>query len=245
MLTKPLAKSASARWTRDDSLKALRACSLFCNWPDERIADVAAIARVEQYARGTEIYAEDPEKREVFIVVRGEIEIGRCSAAGKKFVLGVAGPHEVVGLVRLLSQIPIHYEYRAYADSVLLHLPCDDLIAILDANLILWRDIAMLMCARQGDSLRLLNDQTLGSLEQRMAAILINLARIHGKTGIGGTELGLRLPQEQLGSMLGVTRQSANKLLRVLEEAGIIGIDYNRITIRNSLALERVAERRD
>src|SRR3546814_15189473 len=86
------------------------------------------------------------------------------SAAGKRFVLGVAGAHEALALVLLLSEVRLPYDLRAYADSVLLHLPCDALTAILDAEPILWRDVALLLCPRHGDSLRLLHDPTLGSL---------------------------------------------------------------------------------
>ena len=41
--------------------------------------------------------------------------------------------------------------------------------------------------------------------------------------------------------MLGVTRQSINKLLRGFEEAGMIAVDYNRITICDPAALDAVA----
>ncbi len=235
------AKQGERRWSCEERLEMLRSCQLFAAWPAARLADLAAIARAGHYPRGTEIYPRDPRRREAFVVVAGGIEISRVSAAGKKFVLGLAGPRDVVGLVRLLDRQPIHFAYRAHADSILLHLPADALIAILDAEPALWRDIALFMCARQGDSLRLLNDQQLGSLEQRMAATLVGLARIHGIAGEDGTELGLRLPQEQLGAMLGVTRQSVNRLLRGFEEAGLIATDYNRITIRDPLALDAIA----
>lgn len=224
---------------------ALRCCPLFANWSAARLADLAAIARAEYYPRGAEIYAHDPEKREAFVIVSGGVEVSRASAAGKKFVLSVQGPHEVLAIVRLLAAPPIHYVYTAYEDSVLLHLPCDGLAAILDADPILWRDVALLMCVRHGDSLRQLNDQKLGSLDQRMAATLVDLARIHGIAGKAGIELGLRLPQEQLGAMLGVTRQSANKLLRGFEGAGLIAVDYNHITIRDPAALDAIAAARD
>lgn len=230
-------------WRAAERLAVLRLCPLFAGWPEARLADLAAIARAETYPRGTEIFARDPEKREAFVIASGEIEVSRGSMAGKKFVLSLQGPHEILAIVRLLAEQPIHYVYSAYEDSVLLHLPCDGLAAILDAEPILWRDIALLMCARQGDSLRQLNIQKLGSLEQRMAATLADLSRIHGVAGKAGTELALRLPQEQLGAMLGVTRQSVNKLLRGFEAAGLIAVDYNRITIRDPAALDGIAAR--
>lgn len=229
-------------WSQGEREAALRRCPLFARWSDARIADLAAMACAEYYPRGTEIFAHDPERREAFVIASGEVEVSRGSAAGKKFVLGINGAPQILAIVRLLADPPIRYDYRAYEDSVLLHLPADGLAAILDAEPILWRDVALLMCARHGDSLRLLGDHNLGSLDQRMAATLVDLARIHGTAGRQGIELGLRLPQEQLGAMLGVTRQSVNKLLRGFEAAGLIAIDYNRITIRDPAALDAIAE---
>ena len=229
-------------WSQGEREAALRRCPLFARWSDARIADLAAIARAEYYPRGTEIFAHDPERREAFVIASGEVEVSRGSAEGKKFVLGINGAPQILAIVRLLADPPIRYDYRAYEDSVLLHLPADGLAAILDAEPILWRDVALLMCTRHGDSLRLLGDHNLGSLDQRMAATLVDLARIHGIAGGQGIELGLRLPQEQLGAMLGVTRQSVNKLLRGFEAAGLIAIDYNRITIRDPAALDAIAE---
>lgn len=225
----------------DDRALMLQRCRLFAGWSHMQLAEAAAIARVQNYDRGAEIFAQNPEQRDMFVVASGRVEISRGTEQGRKFVLSLAGPNEILAVVRLLTDVPLHYVYRAYEDCVLLHLPCDRLAAILDADPILWRDVALLMCLRQGDSLRLLNDQKLGSLEQRMAATLIDLARIHGIAGDAGTDLGLRLPQEQLGAMLGVTRQSVNQQLRAFERGGLIESDYNRITIRDPLALEAIA----
>lgn len=233
------------RWSAEDRMAALRLCPPFSDWSETRLADLAAIARAEHYRRGSEIYARDPECREVFVIAAGEIEISRASATGRKYVLSISGPRNALALVRLLDRPPIHFTYRAHGDATLLHLPVARLIAILDADPSLWRSIALLMCARQGESLRLLNDQQLGSLEQRMAAVILDLARIHGIEGAGGIEVGLRLPQEQLGAMLGITRQSVNKLLRGFEDAGLVATDYNRLTIRDHSALDRIAAPRD
>lgn len=232
-------------WNIENRLEALSTCAPFSDWPAAVLAELAAIARVEHHARGAEIFASDPERREAFVIAAGEVEISRVSRAGRKYVLSVSGTRNLLALVRLIDRRPIHFTYRAYSDATLLHLPIDRLIAILDAEPMLWRSVALFMCARQGDSLRLLNDQQLGSLEQRMAATIVDLARIHGIESGGGTELGLRLPQEQLGAMLGITRQSVNRLLRGFEEAGLIATDYNRLTIRDHPSLDRIAASRD
>lgn len=243
MSTRSEAKGSHDTWGQEGRLQALRLCPLFRGWPEARLIEVASIARAQFYARGTDIGARTRTSRDVIVVARGGVEICSGSPDGKRFVLGLARAPEVLALVLLFSKVRLPYEFRAYADSVLLHLECGALTAILDAEPILWRDVALLLCTRHGDSLRLLHDQTLGSLEQRMAATLAQLGRIHGIAADGGTEVGLRLPQEQLGAMLGVTRQSVNRVLRDMERARVIAIDYNRITIRDGAALDAIAGR--
>ena len=56
--------------------------------------------------------------------------------------------------------------------------------------------------------------------------------------------LGARLGAAQVApttTMLGVTRQSINKLLRGFEAAGLIAVDYNRVTILSPAALDEIA----
>ena len=228
----------------DDRVRALRRCSLFAHWPPERLTEAAVAVQVRRYARGAQVFAGNPQRREVFVVASGRIEVSRGTASGKRFARNIIGPGEILGLIRLLARVPLHYDYHAYDDSVLLHLPSDALMGSLDAEPILWRDLALLLCERHGENMRFLNDQALGTLEQRMAAALVELAGMHGLIEDGVMELGLRLPQEQLGAMLGVTRQSVNRVLRALEHRGTIGTDYNRIIIRDFSALCDVAARR-
>ena len=80
---------------------------------------------------------------------------------------------------------------------------------------------------------------------QRIAATLASLGRLHGVREEEGSTLRLRLSQDDLGAMLGVSRQSVSKELRVLEKAGVVGADYSRITIHDVNALNALAGRTD
>lgn len=229
--------------TQDGRLQVLRRCRLFSQWPQARLAELAAVAHFQRYARAAQVFARQPQLREILVIAAGRVEVSRSTAAGRKFMRSIVGPNEALALVRLLECVPLHYEYWAYDDCVLLHLPCRNLIAILDAEPILWRDVALLMCERQGASVRLLNDQTLGTLEQRMAATLVELMNIRSRTA--KEPLQLHISQESLGAMLGVTRQSVNAILNALEGQGLIGRGYNRIAICDLPALLDVAARRN
>ncbi len=214
---------------------ALRLNELFGDWPDARLAELMRSARLERYTRRTQVLSHDRHKRELLAVVSGCLEISSMSALGRKYVNALLGPGQVAPLVRLLSDVPLPYDYHAHEDSVIVHLPCDAVIAALDAEPVLWRGVAKLGLRRQRQSIVLLQNQMLGSVSGRVAATLLSLAEIYG-----ARELRVRLSQTDLAAMLTLSRQTINKELGRLVDAGVIELSYKRITILDREALRRL-----
>ena len=62
--------------------------------------------------------------------------------------------------------------------------------------------------------------------------------------GVGGPEgidISLRLPQEDLAQLLGVSRQRINQELKSLERQGVLSARYGRIRISDLATLERAS----
>jgi CRP/FNR family transcriptional regulator, cyclic AMP receptor protein len=55
----------------------------------------------------------------------------------------------------------------------------------------------------------------------------------------------LHLSQEDLAAMIGVGRQTINRLLKTLEQEGIATVNYAALTIHNIEALERICTQPD
>jgi CRP/FNR family cyclic AMP-dependent transcriptional regulator len=199
-------------------------------------------ARLERYSRRTQVLAHDRHRRELLVVVSGCLEISSMSSHGRKYVNALLGPGQVAPLVRLLEEVPLAYDYHAHEDSVIIHLPCDAVIAVLDAEPILWRDVAKLGLQRQRLSIVLLQNQMLNSVHGRVAATLMSLIHFYGGQGNGEDENPLvRLSQNDLAAMLGLSRQTINKELGRLVEEGAIDLSYKRIRIVDAERLQRIA----
>lgn len=216
-------------------------------------------ARLERYGRRTQVLAHDRHRRELLVVVSGCLEISSMSSGGRKYVNALLGPGQVAPLVRLLEEVPLAYDYHAHEDSVIVHLPCDAVIAVLDAEPVLWRDVAKLGLQRQRLSIVLLQNQMLNSVHGRVAATLMSLVHFYGGQGQGqgqGTESAtsavrpeegeavgplVRLSQTDLAAMLGLSRQTINKELGRLVEEGAIDMRYKRIRIVDAERLARIA----
>lgn len=199
-------------------------------------------ARLERYGRRTQVLAHDRHRRELLVVVSGCLEISSMSSLGRKYVNALLGPGQVAPLVRLLEEVPLAYDYHAHEDSVIIHLPCDAVIAVLDAEPILWRDVAKLGLQRQRLSIVLLQNQMLNSVHGRVAATLMSLIHFYGGQGGGEDENPLvRLSQNDLAAMLGLSRQTINKELGRLVEEGAVDLSYKRIRIVDAERLQRIA----
>jgi len=74
----------------------------------------------------------------------------------------------------------------------------------------------------------------------RLAQELWRLAESHGRRTKQGLVIDLRLSQEDLAVMIGVGRQTINRLLKSLEKDGIATTSYTSITIHDLAAIERL-----
>ena len=143
--------------------RGLRRCTSFKDWPDLVIDRLAAIAHLGHYPRGAPVRMRDRAQRDVKVVVSGALAVSGVNARGSKFTLVLIGPGEFVGLVRLLRQGGL-YDYHAHEDSVVIHLPSDAMVAVLDQTPRLWKDVAMMALERQRDSIVTIQRRALGGL---------------------------------------------------------------------------------
>lgn len=218
--------------------RALRWSELFRSWPDEARARLVAGAWLRRYSRLEQVLAHNRQARELMAVVSGCLEVGCVDADGRKFVHGLLGPGHVAGVVRLLEDEPLPYSYQAHEDAVIVHLGCDDVLAVLEAQPQLWREVAHLGLLRQRYSLSSLHERVLNGIPQRLAAKLLRLADFYGYSEPEGLVLRVRLSQHDLAAMLGVSRQTINRELGALIEQGIIDARYNCIVIKDLRRLQ-------
>ncbi|WP_040793744.1 Crp/Fnr family transcriptional regulator [Nocardia paucivorans] len=103
-------------------------------------------------------------------------------------------------------------------------------------------EIDQVMIATLAAQVRRLSAQVLEALylpvETRVVRRLVDLASIYGGSG---SVAEIRLNQQDLASMAGTTRATANKVLRDLEQRNILVLTRGRITVIDRAALARFA----
>ncbi|MCX4385348.1 Crp/Fnr family transcriptional regulator [Micromonospora peucetia] len=107
-------------------------------------------------------------------------------------------------------------------------------------------DAALELAAMVSDRLRWSNrrriDFTSYPVMIRVARVVAELCRTHGRQGRDGVVIDVRLTQPELASICGAAETSIQKALRELRTESLVDTDYRRITVRDLPRLRQLGE---
>jgi CRP-like cAMP-binding protein len=224
------------------AMLALRSARMFRDWPPGVLETLASEAQFRQPARRSTVTRPGTRLDSVVIVVRGAVEVGAFTRTGKKFILHTGGPGYVYGLLAVMNQPRLPQYLMVLDDTELLMVPGQAVRAALEQRPILWQAVAMELAHRYRKTMAGITDQLTAPLPQRLALSVYALVRAGSVEWRDGGAQTLRVSQADLAATLGVTRQSVNRELQALAQAGLLSLDYGRITVNDTPALRRMIE---
>lgn len=196
-------------------------------------------AQLWRLAPGERLFARGADADGLCCVTAGALRIGAQQADGGESLLAYIEPYQWFGEISMIDGAPRTHDAVADGETTVLVVPRDALLAWLAEHPACWRDLARLACAKLRTTFEVLEDIAHLPLEARLAKRLWLLA--HGWGARGEARRVVRLPQEQLALMLGVSRQSTNKALRALEAQGLVALKYGEIELLDLPALPKIA----
>jgi len=174
-------------------------------------------------------------------VIRGRLEVSVSDAEGRRVVLNLMGPGDVIGEIALLDGSPRSATVTALEPCVLLSLQRRDLLPVLQRNPAVSMQLAMVLAGRLRRLSALTGAARFLNLPARLSRQLLELARRHGRATPAGLRIDVRIPQAELGEMVRTSRESVNKQLRAWVAEGTITVERGIITVRDPDALEELA----
>lgn len=136
----------------------------------------------------------------------------------------------------LLKNEPRRYDVVALRDSRVACMPRQTFEWLLDTSIAFNRFLLHQLNERLSYFIALVEYDRLLGPDERVARCLANLFNPYLNPGL---ERELQLSQEEIGYLSGLSRQRANQALQVLEKAGIVRVEYGRVTILDLDALRR------
>jgi CRP-like cAMP-binding protein len=135
---------------KDARVELLKKIPLFAECSKKDLRDIALITEELSVDAGTVLIREGERGRDLFVVVRGQLEVYRDGDT-----VASIGPGEVAGEMALLSAKPRSATVTAATDSYLLKAGDRDFLALLDRTPLLWLKIARALADRVQEDERL------------------------------------------------------------------------------------------
>ena len=218
----------------------LSSTRLFANLDDPTLNEVAgALQRRRFKARETIFHQGDPGTV-LYMIYSGRVRIYVSSLDGTETSLVLMGqPGEIFGDFAVIDGLPRSANAIAMQETVVFTLSREAFQhAVLRAP-----QIAINFMSALSHRLRYSTSQldSLASMDvsRRLASRLIELAHDYGVETLEGIRINMSLNQTEMASLIGATRESTNKVLRVFRKQGIIQLKGGTITILDLEALRR------
>lgn len=185
------------------------------------------------------LLAEGGEPGHVAIIVGGVVKITASAAAGREALLGLRGAGELIGELSVLDGRPRSATARALNDVTARLVPASVFRRWLreDADAMFAVLGGLVARLRESDRKRL--EFTGFSVLERVSLLLAELALTHGSPAPGGgTEIGLRLSQEEIAGATVASREAVVKALRELRGQGLVRTARQRIVVLDPARLK-------
>jgi CRP-like cAMP-binding protein len=227
----------------DDRKLVLSRLDLFAGLSDRELSEVAQITRKKSLRDGDSLFHKGDEGSDLYIIVSGRIKAFATGPGGDDVVFRFMGPGEVTGDLGAFAEGKRTASNMAVGDCQLLMIHRRELVPLLRRMPDIAIRLVAALSARMIKLSEALEDNNFRSVNQRLAKSLLMHADQWGKPVASGIEIDLRLPQSELGDLIGATRESVNKSIRDLRSAGVLDMHDGKITIKDRAALEKLVEK--
>jgi CRP-like cAMP-binding protein len=207
----------------------------------DELRRLAATTTLTHHPARTTIFQKGDPGSSMMAVARGKVKICTQSIDGKELVLNIINRGGLFGEIALLDGEPRTADAVALEETDLLVLERTRFEPFLSERPDLALRLITVLCKRLRQTSEHLEDTMFFEAPSRLARSLLRLAEAFGKQEGGATRLDIKLSQQQLGSLVGVSRESVNKQLGEWQRDGIIDVASGIITLRDRRAIEGIA----
>lgn len=185
--------------------------------------------------RGEILFRQGDAPGGLYAALRGTLKISTLREDGREAILAVIEPGTWFGEISLIDSLPRTHDATSVGATELLVLPHDAFHALM-ARADFARAVASQLATRLRMMYSMVEDATLRSTRARIVRRLLLLAR--GDAAMAGAPRP-RIPvsQEALAMMLGISRQTLSKELKLLESLGAIRTGYRCIELLSETRL--------
>ncbi|MBI2849348.1 MAG: Crp/Fnr family transcriptional regulator [Chloroflexi bacterium] len=217
----------------------LSSVSLFAGLAPKELEWLEAHMIRRIFPEGTLIFNKGDRGDGLYIIRFGLVKIFITSPDDRETDIAILYPNDCFGEMAALDEGPRSASAIALDKTETLYLSRRDLLFFLETCPRVALRFINLLARRLRETDDKLVDLVVYDISGRLAKKLLELADSFGSTTSEGIAVPTPFTQQDLANMIGSTRESVNKVLKLFRDRGYITMNNRRLTIRSRKGLER------
>jgi CRP/FNR family transcriptional regulator, cyclic AMP receptor protein len=218
-----------------DKRAILRDHYLFGKLTPRHVDRLSACIVTKSVKRGTNIFAKGDPGTSLCAVGSGTVQISVTTVDGKDAVFNMLGKGDIFGEIALLDGNPRTADATAETDCELFVIERRDFLPLMREEPDIALRIIEILCSKLRRTTEQAEEVMFLDLPSRLAKALLRLV---AADTAGMQERKISITQRDLGSIIGMSRESTNKQLRIWEDKKWVRLERNAVVI---LATDRLA----
>jgi len=210
----------------------------FCDFPPAVADALEQEALTTTYPTGAVLFAEGQAPRGVFIVRRGRVKLSICGSDGRTLILRIVGTGCPLGVAAVVSGRQYEATAETQEPSEISFLRHSDLLRLmrLHGELALW--VTQHIAKDYAGTCREIRDLILSdSASEKLARLLVGWLD-QNTTSKNPRQMTLALTHEEIGQMIGSSRETVSRLLAGFRKQHLIQQTGSTLVIPDRVALE-------
>ncbi len=229
--------------SRSEEVKrVLSQASIFVGLEPKQLDALAAMAVCKTYRSRDVVLRKGDSALQIYVILRGRLKTITSGGEGRNAAFSIMGPGEVFGEVAVLDGEARSATITALEPCELVIIQRNDFFHFLERSPQAAIKLLEVLARRLRRLSERFEDSTFLEVPQRLAKQILRLAAKYGRKQGGRVQIDLKLSQQELGDLVGATRESVNKQLRAWVSQGIVEQSTGRLVILDFDALTAIVD---
>lgn len=226
----------------------IMSCSLFSSLPKSEVDLICKYASVDMILRKDVVSTLIDGEQHVFVIRKGFMKVIQSLTNSSEVVVELIGPGEIYGRTSsanltkaLLTKVPDFAE--AIEDTSVISLKLSDFEVLLQSSMHLQHAVFEQLNERATRMRERLSDIAFRTVKSRLCSILLRHALLYGEETDGFIHVSTKLSHQDLGYLIGVSRQTVTSTLNELRAEGVLDFSRKEFVLMNHIAMQDLASK--
>ena len=211
-------------------LQFLSEIPLFADLSPDEMAHVTTLFREKRYKRGAILFFEEDTGNYMYVVKSGRVKVSRVLPSGKEMILTFHDSGDHFGELSLIDGGTAPATVTAVVPTAILAIN-QHRFASLIQNPKIKEALLRNLCGRLREAWAQVEVLSFHNASARVRAVLYHLCESKGIPTIDGTMISLRLTHKQIADLIGISRETATRVLSQLQADGLVLVRARRFVI--------------